>query len=42
MRLKRLEQLLGVDLTDPDVLLSLHLAVRALRLTEALSPDERR
>ena len=42
MRLERLERLLGVDLDDPDVLLSLHLAVRALRLTEALSPDERR
>lgn len=42
MRLERLERLLGVDLDDPDVLLSLHLAVRALRLTEALSPNERR
>lgn len=42
MRLERLEQLLGVDLDDPDVLLSLHLAVRALRVTEALSPNERR
>lgn len=42
MRLERLQSLLGVDLDDPDVLLSLHLAVRALRLTEALSPAERR
>lgn len=42
MRLERLEQVLGVDLGDPDMLLSLHLAVRALRLTEALSPNERR
>jgi purine catabolism regulator len=42
MRLERLERLLGVDLDDPDALLSLHLAVRALRLTEALSPHERR
>jgi purine catabolism regulator len=41
LRLERLERLLGVDLEDPDALLSLHLAVRALRLTEALSPDER-
>ncbi len=42
MRLERLEKLLGIDLSDPDVVLSLHLAVRALRLTQALSPDERR
>ncbi len=42
MRLERLEQLLGVDLADPDVMLSLHLAVRALRLTQALSPEDRR
>jgi purine catabolism regulator len=42
MRLERLKQLLGVDLDDPDALLSLHLAVRALRLTEGLSPNERR
>jgi purine catabolism regulator len=42
MRLERLERLLEVDLDDPDVLLSLHLAVRALRLTETLSPNERR
>jgi purine catabolism regulator len=42
LRLERLEKLLGVDLEDPDVVLSLHLAVRALRLTQALSPGERR
>jgi DNA-binding PucR family transcriptional regulator len=42
MRLERLEKLLGVDLDDPDTVLSLHLAVRALRLTQALSPGERR
>jgi len=42
LRLERLEKLMGVDLEDPDVVLSLHLAVRALRLTQALSPDERR
>ena len=42
LRLERLERLLGVDLEDPDVVLSLHLAVRALRLTQALSPEERR
>ena len=41
LRLERLERLLGVDLEDPDVLLGLHLAVRALRLTQALSPEER-
>ncbi|MBV8430021.1 MAG: helix-turn-helix domain-containing protein [Solirubrobacterales bacterium] len=41
LRLERLEQLLGVDLDDPDVVLALHLAVRALRLTQALSPRER-
>jgi purine catabolism regulator len=41
LRLERLERLLGVDLEDPDVVLALHLAVRALRLTQALSPDER-
>lgn len=41
LRLDRLERLLGVDLEDPDVVLALHLAVRALRLTQALSPDER-
>jgi len=41
LRLERLERLLGVDLEDADVLLGLHLAVRALRLTQALSPEER-
>jgi purine catabolism regulator len=41
LRLDRLERLLGVDLEDPDVVLALHLSVRALRLTQALSPDER-
>jgi len=42
LRLERLERLLGCDLEDPDELLALHLAVRAMRLTEALSPEERR
>ena len=41
LRLGRLERVLGVDLDDPDVLLSLHLALRALRLTQSLSPDQR-
>lgn len=41
LRLERLQRLLGADLDDPDVLLSLHLALRALRLTQTLSPDER-
>jgi purine catabolism regulator len=41
LRLERLKRVLGVDLDDPDVLLALHLALRALRLTQALSPDER-
>jgi purine catabolism regulator len=41
LRLERLERVLGVDLDDPDVMLALHLALRALRLTQALSPDER-
>jgi purine catabolism regulator len=41
LRLERLERVLGVDLEDPDALLALHLAVRALRLTQALSPEER-
>ena len=41
LRLERLERLLGVDLDDPDVMLALHLALRALRLTQSLSPDER-
>ncbi len=42
MRLERLAQVLGVDLDDEDVLLSLHLAVRALRVTQSLAPDDRR
>lgn len=42
LRLARIERLLGVKLDDPDVVLALHLAVRAARLTEALSPQERR
>ncbi len=41
LRLHRIEELLGVDLDDPDAVLALHLAVRALRLTQALAPDER-
>lgn len=41
LRLERLERVLGVDLDDPDALLALHLALRSLRLTQALSPDER-
>jgi purine catabolism regulator len=41
LRLERLERVLGVDLGDPDVMLGLHLALRALRLTQSLSPDER-
>jgi hypothetical protein len=32
---------LGADLDDPDVMLALHLALRALRLTQSLSPEER-
>jgi purine catabolism regulator len=42
LRLQRIEQLLGVELQDPDTRLGLHLALRAIRLTEALSPSERR
>jgi purine catabolism regulator len=42
LRLERIERLLGLDLEDPDVLLALHLALRAMRFTEALSPEERR
>lgn len=42
LRLERIERLLGVDLQDPDVTLALHLAIRAMRLTESLSPQERR
>jgi PucR family transcriptional regulator, purine catabolism regulatory protein len=41
LRLERVQRVLGVDLNDPDVLLALHLALRALRLTQALSPEER-
>jgi purine catabolism regulator len=41
LRLERLERVLGVDLDDPDAMLALHLALRALRLTQSLSPDER-
>jgi DNA-binding PucR family transcriptional regulator len=41
LRLERLERVLGVDLGDPDVMLGLHLALRALRLTQSLSLDER-
>jgi purine catabolism regulator len=41
LRLQRVERLLGVDLDDPDTVLGLHLAVRALRLTQALGPGER-
>lgn len=41
LRLQRVEKLLGVDLDDPDTVLGLHLAVRALRLTQALGPGER-
>jgi purine catabolism regulator len=40
LRLQRVEQLLGVDLDDPDTVLGLHLAVRALRVTQALGPQE--
>jgi len=42
LRLQRIQQLLDADLEDPDTRLALHLALRALRLTEALTPDERR
>lgn len=41
LRLARLQKLLGVDLEDPDSLLALHVAVRTLRLTQALAPEER-
>jgi len=41
LRLERVEKLLGVDLDDPDTVLGLHLAVRALRLTQALGPEQR-
>ena len=42
MRLERIQSVLEVDIDDPDVQLGLHLAVRALRLTQALSPADRR
>jgi purine catabolism regulator len=42
MRLERIESVLGLSLDDPDAQLGLHLAVRALRLTQALAPEERR
>jgi purine catabolism regulator len=42
MRLERLGEMLDLDLEDPDVMLGLHLAIRALRLSQALSPDRRR
>ncbi len=42
MRLERIAKVLGVDLDAPDVQLGLHLAVRSLRLTQALPPDDRR
>jgi purine catabolism regulator len=41
MRLERLQAVLGLELEDPDVMLGLHLAVRTLRLSQALSPGER-
>jgi purine catabolism regulator len=41
LRLERVEKLLGVELSDPDTLLGLHVALRALRLTQALGPEER-
>jgi purine catabolism regulator len=41
LRLRRVHELTGVDLDDPDALLGLHLAVRTLRLTQALAPEER-
>jgi PucR family transcriptional regulator, purine catabolism regulatory protein len=41
LRLERLGQLLDADLDDADTRLALHLAVRALRLTQALDPEER-
>lgn len=42
MRIERIEALLAVSLEDPDVQLGLHLAVRALRLSQALAPEDRR
>jgi PucR family transcriptional regulator, purine catabolism regulatory protein len=41
LRLQRVSELIGVDLEDSDSLLGLHLAVRTLRLTQALAPEER-
>jgi purine catabolism regulator len=41
LRLGRLQRVLGIDLDDPDAMLGLHLAVRTLRLTQALAPEER-
>ncbi len=41
LRLERLRQILGVDLDDPENRLALHLAVRTLRLTQALDPEDR-
>ncbi len=41
LRLERLQRVLDVNLDDPDVLLALHLALRALRVTQILSPDQR-
>jgi purine catabolism regulator len=41
LRLERIERLLGADLDDPDAVLALGLALRALRLTESLPPEER-
>jgi purine catabolism regulator len=42
LRLERIEQLLGVDLDEPDTRLALHLALRCKRLTDRLAPEERR
>jgi PucR family transcriptional regulator, purine catabolism regulatory protein len=41
LRLERLEQLLDADLDSPETRLALHLAVRTLRLTQVLDPEER-
>jgi purine catabolism regulator len=41
LRLERLRQVLDTDLDDPENRLALHLAVRTLRLTQALDPEER-
>jgi purine catabolism regulator len=37
-RLGRIEELLGVDLSDSDTMFALHLAVRALPLVDGLQP----